>query len=363
MTVARKHPEALCEQCPLAEKPCAPSSWPKNGKKPLAAVVSRSPGYHEAMVGAPFSGPSGKVLDYLLQEQGVKREEILVTNTVLCAPDAGKVPPEAIKACAPRLRAELDGVKLVVAAGSEAVNLLVGRGSIDRHRGYRIQQNGRIVVATNNPALVLRDDSTFPNLRRDFRRAFNPLPPPILPKVEVIENARDAKDLLKSFRPGLIAADIESRGGLSKRATLVSLQFAVDGGTGFVLGEREGLWKDSNFIQDHLRPFLGSDGYRFLWWNGKFDVQVLRHSYGADARVDEDGMLLSYALDERGGVHALEYCLAEEFAWPNYEPASVKKFKDTGIVEDYDELHYYAGLDVAGTYQLYELYLERLENE
>lgn len=360
--IKRKHPDALCEECPLYSKPCAPTQGPPQAK---VALVSRSPGYYEAMAGKPFSGPSGKVLDFLLNEQGIKREDILVTNAVLCAPDAGKVPPEAIKACAPRVRAELAATELVIAAGSEAVNLLLGRGSIDKYRGYRINRGSdpRTYIATNNPALVLRDDSTFPNLRRDFRRAFNPLPTPTFPTVEVIEDVIRARDFLASIGPGTVSADIESRGGLTHKSELVCLQLGVGGENATVLGEREGLWRDSDFLENHLRPFFEREDINFVWHNGKFDIKILRHTYGIRARVDEDTMLLSYACDERGGVHALEYLLMEEFGWPNYEPKSVKEFKKTGEVLDYDELYTYAGRDVAGTYQLYDLLTGRAKDE
>lgn len=350
-----KHPDADCENCPLIQKPLAATQGPKDAK---VALVSRSPGYHEALQGKPFSGPSGKVLDHLLKQNGIERKDILVTNTVLCAPDAGKVPPAAIKACSKRLTTELRDCELVLCAGSEAVGELIGRGSIDRYRGYRIQRGSKVLVATNNPALVLRDDSTFPNLVKDFKRAFNPIPPPKLPKVRVIEDGEEAREYVTALRdaPGLVASDIESRGGLSHKATLVSLQFSVAEDEAVVFGERGGIFNDEQFIADFLRPLLESRDHCFVWHNGKFDVKILRYGYGIVARVDEDTMLMSYDLDERGGVHGLEYLLAEEFGWPDYEPASVKKFKKTGIVENYDELHLYAGYDTAGTYQLFKLY-------
>jgi uracil-DNA glycosylase family 4 len=210
--VIRKHPDAKCEECPLYNKPIARTKHPT--KLPAkAAIVSRSPGAYEARTGEPFTGESGKVLNHLLNTNGVQRDEVLLTNVVLCAPDAGKVPSEAIKACAPRLAAEIEGYELVVACGREAVNLVIGAGGIDRYRGYRIQQNGRQVVAANNPALVLHDDSTFPNLKRDFNRAFNPLPDPIIPEVEVIEDASECISYIENLSTkGYIAADIESRG-------------------------------------------------------------------------------------------------------------------------------------------------------
>lgn len=384
--VVRKHPLAKCEECPLYPyDQCAPSQLPTGKAK--AAIVSRSPGRHDVWHGGPFTGPSGPVLDHLLKQNGIKREELLITNVVLCSPIEGKVPPAAIEACAPRLKEELAGIDLVIAAGTEAVASLVGRGSIDSLRGYRIQRGSRTVVATNNPALVLRDDSTFPNLVKDFKRAFHPMPVPTMPKVELIENVEVAKQYFKErLLPGrgTVSGDIESRGGLTHKASLVSIQFSTTQDASIVFGERGGLFEDRDFIENYLRPYLESDERTFVWHNGIFDTKILRSTYGIEARVDEDTMLLSWALDERGGkdgegsYHSLEYLLMEEFGWPNYVPGSVKSFKKTGLLvseaqdkelrrqpnyeiarkaledKNYIALYKYAGYDAAGTYQLFE---------
>lgn len=341
IVAVRKHPLARCEECPLQRKRAAPTLKPPHA---TAAIVSRSPARYDVMAKEPFANPKGSkpIVDGLLRSNGLTRKEVMLTNVVLCEPDGNKVPPEAIKACAPRLHAELSGINLVIAAGTEAVNLLCGRGTIDRYRGYRIQQDGRIVVATNNPALAIRDDTTFPNLKADFKRAFNPNPPAPFPNVTVIEKARDAKRYIESIGTGsnTIAADIESRGGLTHRATLISLQFSINGTDAFVLGEREGLFEDEDFIRDYLRPLFSSGHNRFVWHNGKFDTKILISSYRIPARVDEDTILLSYALDERSGgddaigIHGLEYLLMEEFAWPRYTSPAIERAKKTGIVED-----------------------------
>ena len=277
VNVAPKAPHALCHECPLADAPCVktkkPTMHPVRG-----AVVSRSPGRPEVIAGEPFASQygSGKIMDYLLGMNGVKREQVLLTNTVLCVAPDGKIPPEAIKACSPRLEHELRGIHTVVAAGDEAVKLLIGRGSISRYRGYRHSIGGRTVVAANNPAIVLHDDSKFPDLKRDFQRAFNPLPPPTLPRIEVIEDANDARHYLQTINDApLVAVDIESRGGLTHKATLISIQFSTDGLTGIVLGERGGIFSDRDFVRNHLQPSLESDSTKFIWHGGKFDTKIL----------------------------------------------------------------------------------------
>jgi uracil-DNA glycosylase family 4 len=339
-----------------------------------AAIVSRSPGKPEVIAGEPFASRygSGKILDYLFQMNGVEREQMLLTNTVLCVAPDGKVPPEAIKACAPRLHHELNGIPTVIAAGSEAVNLLIGRGSIDRHRGYVHSINGHDLVATNNPAIVLKDDSKFPDLKRDFQRAFNPLPEPTFPTVEVIEDGKQARSYIESLTTGtdeLIGVDIESRGGLTHKATLISLQFSTEGKHSIVLGERKDLWNDPIFVRDYLRPLFSRSDKAFVWHGGKFDTKILRHTYGIEARVDHDTMLLSYALDERSGtderigVHGLDYLLMDTFGWPYYSSPAVERAKKSGVVEDYDEFYKYAGMDVGGTYQLFQEQYERANKD
>lgn len=339
-----------------------------------AAIVSRSPGKPEVIAGEPFASQygSGKILDFLFEMNGVKREQMLLTNTVLCVAPEGKVPPEAIKACAPRLHAELQGIDTVIAAGSEAVNLLIGRGSIDRHRGYRHTSNGRVLVAANNPAIVLKDDSRFPDLKRDFQRAFNPLPEPKFPYIEVIEEIDDARAYLATIAEGAygsVAVDIESRGGITHKATLISIQFATESDRAVVIGERQGIFDDGDFIRTALRPALTHPNTAYIWHGGKFDTKILRHTYGIEAHVDHDTMLLSYALDERSGtdervgVHGLDYLLQDTFGWPYYSSPAVERAKKTGIVEDYDEFYRYAGMDAGGTFQLFEELYERAESD
>lgn len=394
--VQRVHPAAKCEECPLYGRGAAKTQFPTGGAKPLAAIVSRSPGRHDTLAGRPFAGPSGKVLDHLLNQNGVERRQLLVTNVVLCSPPEGKVPPQAIEACSDRLKHELRDVNLVLAAGSEAVTELIGRGTIERLRGYVHKRGTRRLVASNNPALVLRDDSTFPNLVKDFRRVFNPLPQPSLPAVKLIEDRNAARKFIEHFskHTGNVSCDIESRGGLTHKATLATLQFAFERNTAYVLGERQGLFDDTEFIEEYLRPFFASTDRTFIYHNGIFDTKILNYTYDIPARVDEDTLLLSYALDERGGVHELEYLLMEEFGWPNYVPKSVNEFKKSGKIvsereekelakkcgiayaaretsssykDAYAKLHdknyialcKYAGHDAAGTFQLFDLFSEQ----
>ncbi len=350
-----KAPHARCWECPLYNKGIAPTTGPHDAK---FALVSRSPGRYDVSDGYPFAGPSGKVVDYLLKQNGLTREQILTTNVVLC--ETADPPKEAIKACKPRLDAEIANVETIIAGGSEAVKAFTGK-TIDSARGYRINRGNQVIVATNNPALVLRDSDSFPNLVKDFKRAINPLPPARLPKVTVIRKVDEGRKLLTDLLrnpPPILAADIEARGGTTHRAELACIGFSATGERALVFGIETIADKECFAL---LKTFL-EDTTRFIWHFGKYDVKALRYN-GINAKIDHDSYALSIACDERPGVHSLEYMLMDEFGWPDYEPNSVKVFKKTGQIDDLNELYEYNGWDVAGTMQLFKMLQDRARKD
>jgi DNA polymerase-1 len=377
LELKRKHPKAICEECPLYDAGFAPTCGPADAK---IAVVSRSPAKGDVRKKRPFSGLSGDVLDHLLQQNGVKRDEVLVTNVVLCRTDAP--PKEAIAACAPRLQAELRQADTIIAAGSEAAKAIVRVSSLSGNRGFVHRRNSsnhqQRVIVTNNPAIVLRDDSTFLNLVRDFKLALNPLPPATLPEVRWTNDKNEAADWIRSIlRSGLerYAVDIETR-GLGNTASIVSLGIASSGDKAVAFGEQ--CWSDRDFVQRWFKPLLSISNCQYIWHNGKFDIRNLR-TRGFDTRVDEDTLLLSYALDERSDeeqVHSLNYLLMNELGWPDYEPQEVKnwkatvsrlerqfKYEELEALEVPESLYSYNALDAAGTAQLYPLLSERARGD
>lgn len=370
-----KAPGAKCSVCPLLKKRCVPTDGPADAK---VAVVSRSPGAHDVRKKKPFAGPSGDVLNHLLKLYDYKKEDVLVTNVVLCQHD-GPPPKEAIAACKSRLDFEIADADTVIAAGSEAVALLTRRKSLEGTRGYaherRTATRRQRVVATNNPAIVLRDDSTFPNLVRDFRLALAPLPDPTLPDVDWTNNVSEGRRWLQRIANQslpLLSADIETR-GIRADAPLVALGLSGTGSKAVSFGEQ--VCSDDYTYRNYIAPLIGGkSNMRYLYHNGKFDVRNLRW-HGIDARVDEDTMLLSWILDERSDenqVHKLEYLLMNELNWPNYEPEVVREWKRTvGRLEKQlrfeelyelptpDELYQYNALDAAGTALLFPILQER----
>jgi len=361
-------PKALladCANCPLKDEPCVPTVGPKDSK---VAFVSRSPGKYDVRAGYPFANPRGSraVLDHLLERHSVSRSSVLLTNVVLCHSE--NPPKEAIKACSLRLEAEIANCELVIAGGGEAVDVLTKYKGVAKSRGFSISRTNNIngrkqrVVVTNNPAAVVRDSDKYPDMVQDFKRAFDPLPPPIFPKVTIVESTSDIQLVLKKWLDtefGILASDLEWRG-----TEIACAGFSQDPTKAAVLAGK-GLYERRT--RKLLRDFYERTEIKFVWHNGKSDTKVLRQN-DIRGRIDEDTHLQSYDLDERPGYHTLEYLLSEHFGWPDYEPESVKHFKKTGEFleprrkSEY-ELYKYNGMDTAGTLMLHNKLRPQVDEE
>ena len=68
----------------------------------VVLFIGEGPGAEEDRQGLPFVGPSGKLLDKMLASIGIKREEILISNTVFWRPPGNRTPaPQETATCMP----------------------------------------------------------------------------------------------------------------------------------------------------------------------------------------------------------------------------------------------------------------------
>jgi DNA polymerase len=144
--------------------------------KARVMMVGEQPGDREDIEGHPFVGPAGKLLDRSLDEAGIARDDVYLTNVVKHFRWEGtrgkrrihRKPSMAhITACRPWLEAELAVVKpeLLVCLGATAAQAIVGkRFKVTEHRGELMEVPGidALVTATVHPSSVLRarDDET-----------------------------------------------------------------------------------------------------------------------------------------------------------------------------------------------------------
>ena len=137
---------------------------------PRASVmlIGETPGDREDIVGRPFVGPAGRLLDRALDAAGIDRSAVYLTNVVkhFKFEPRGKRRlhkkplPSEIGACLPWLRMEIELVrpKIIVCLGATAGQALFGnRFSVTRERGrFLASRHAPFVLATLHPSALLR---------------------------------------------------------------------------------------------------------------------------------------------------------------------------------------------------------------
>ncbi len=163
---------STCVACPLAETRTTVVFADGSADADLM-FVGEAPGFHEDQQGVPFVGAAGKLLDRLLGEIGIQREEVYIANVLKCRPPGNRDPlPAEIEACQDYLRGQLALVdpRVVVTLGNFATKLLLKRDvGITRLRGQAYPWWRRQLVPTFHPAAALRGgDRVVDQMRADF---------------------------------------------------------------------------------------------------------------------------------------------------------------------------------------------------
>ncbi len=147
------------------------------GEGPSSAevvMVGEQPGDQEDRRGTPFVGPAGRVLGEALEDAGIDRADVYITNVVkhFKFQPRGKrrihKRPSAaeVAACRPWLDAELRAIKptALVALGATAAQDLFGRSfRVTKQRGRPLDFDlAPLVMASVHPSSILRapDDRT-----------------------------------------------------------------------------------------------------------------------------------------------------------------------------------------------------------
>ncbi len=153
----------------------------EGGTQARVMFVGEQPGDQEDIQGRPFVGPAGKILDKALEEAGIDRKEVYVTNAVkhFKWEPRGKrrihKKPNSLEitACKPWIEAEIEVLRpdVIVCLGATAAQALLGKQfKVSTQRGVWVQSPlAPFVLATVHPSSLLRapDDETR---RRETKR-------------------------------------------------------------------------------------------------------------------------------------------------------------------------------------------------
>ena len=190
-----------CEKCPLHETRTKVVFGAGNADADLM-FVGEAPGAEEDRQGLPFVGRAGQLLNQLLEEIGLSREEVFIANVLKNRPPGNRDPqPQEIQACEPWLwrQVALIEPRVVCTLGNFSTKLLSGSPTgITKVRGTpQVHElGGRMVylLPLFHPAAALRTPAVKETLRADFATIpellQRPLPDPA-PSAEEIAEAEE----------------------------------------------------------------------------------------------------------------------------------------------------------------------------
>jgi DNA polymerase len=169
-----------CKACDLYKRGTQ-TVFGEGPKRARIMLVGEQPGDAEDIAGHPFVGPAGKLLDRGLEEAGIDRRIVYVTNVVKhfkweprgkrrihAKPNAAE-----ISACRPWLETEIALVKpsILVCLGATAAQALLGKSfKVSKQRGEFVESSlAPLVTATVHPSSILRapdDDARREEMKR-----------------------------------------------------------------------------------------------------------------------------------------------------------------------------------------------------
>ncbi len=169
-----------CTRCPLSQSRIQVVFGAGNANADLM-FVGEAPGASEDQQGIPFVGRAGNLLNELLGEQGIQRDDVFITNVLKSRPPGNRDPETSeIEACRPHLERQVELIepKVICTLGNFATKLLSGsqQGITKVHGVPRERTLGArtvLLFPIFHPAAGLRTPSVKEQLREDFAK----LPP------------------------------------------------------------------------------------------------------------------------------------------------------------------------------------------
>jgi DNA polymerase len=192
-----------CERCPELAATRKTVVFGAGNADADLMFVGEAPGASEDEQGLPFVGRAGKLLEQLLGEIGLAREDVFIANTLCCRPPGNRDPqPHEIENCSEYLmrKVELIEPKVICTLGNFSTKLLRGdpTGITLLHGQPELTTIGRRAVRLYplyHPAAALYTPRMLETLREDFSRIPELLamePPPQPAAEEELEAAREA---------------------------------------------------------------------------------------------------------------------------------------------------------------------------
>jgi len=164
-----------CTKCDLCKT--RTNSVPGKGNFQSNVIfVGEAPGKNEDKNGEPFIGIAGKKLTIALEEAGISRDEVYITNIVKCRPPNNRVPSNIERnTCQEYLKEEISIIKpkIICILGNTAFNSILGGSEITKFRGKVARKNNLLYFITIHPAATIYNQKLVDVLKEDIIKLFN----------------------------------------------------------------------------------------------------------------------------------------------------------------------------------------------
>ena len=163
-----------CTKCDLSKT--RNKSVPGKGNfKADVIFVGEAPGKKEDAEGEPFIGIAGKKLSIALENAGITRDEVYITNIVKCRPPKNRVPTTTERnTCQNYLKKEIEIIKpkIICILGNTAFNSVLNGNEITKFRGKIARKNNQLYFLTIHPAATIYNQKLIKMLKKDMKKLF-----------------------------------------------------------------------------------------------------------------------------------------------------------------------------------------------
>ena len=161
-----------CTKCELSKT--RNNSVPGKGNfKSDVIFVGEAPGKNEDMKGEPFIGIAGKKLSIALENAGITRDDVYITNIVKCRPPKNRVPTTNERdTCQNYLKKEIEIIKpkIICILGNTVFNSLLDGKEIIKFRGKIVRKNNQLYFLTIHPAATIYNQKLISVLKKDMKK-------------------------------------------------------------------------------------------------------------------------------------------------------------------------------------------------
>ena len=163
-----------CTKCDLCKT--RTNSVPGKGNFDSDVIfVGEAPGRNEDSKGEPFVGVAGKKLSLALENAGISRDEVYITNTVKCRPPKNRVPSTIEReTCQEYLQKEIEIIqpKIICVLGNTAFGSILGGTEITKFRGKVGRKGKQLYFITIHPAATIYNQELIKVLKEDIKKLF-----------------------------------------------------------------------------------------------------------------------------------------------------------------------------------------------